>query len=406
MGSSPKVLFVIHQIGSGADGGIRSIAELIRSVPSLDKLIVTNIESAVTDSLRKAGPLEIWSMAEVTYSGRRSKLLYRGKQLLARLRNNWSAFKAIRRLNADIVHANDLRSFWNTIIGAKFAGAKVILNVRDTMRSGGNIRQWKLALRLCDSFLVLSNEMVEMWRRDLSPVSGHRHHRDKFAFIYSIVDRSRYSPIDDEARMALRARLGIEKGRPALVYVGRFEEKKAQLPFIDRMLSAFAQIRPDALTYFIGDFDPARDAYAAACEQAVQRLGLAEKIRFVGYTANPEDWYRAADIVVLASGREGLPRCMLETLACGGVFATLDVSSTREILERHHCGVVIPQGGYVELAQVCADLLGDPSRMARFRARGPSVVAELFDSTVNGKAYLSLLPDIVGSPAEPAPIVR
>ncbi len=128
-----KILFVIHQIGSGADGGIRSIAEMIRTVPKLDKLIVTNIESPVTDTLRALGHVQIWDMAEPAYGVRRTAFR-RLAQLGSRVRINARIFRAVRRTGARVVHANDQRAFWSSAIGARLAGAKVIFNVRDTMR--------------------------------------------------------------------------------------------------------------------------------------------------------------------------------------------------------------------------------------------------------------------------------
>jgi hypothetical protein len=84
-------LFVIHQIGSGADGGIRSISEMIRAAPDLDKLVVTNIESPVTNALRKVAQVQIWDMREASYHGGGSRLLHRLEQVRLRLANNWRA---------------------------------------------------------------------------------------------------------------------------------------------------------------------------------------------------------------------------------------------------------------------------------------------------------------------------
>jgi glycosyltransferase involved in cell wall biosynthesis len=393
----PRVLFLIHQIGSGADGGIRSIGEMIRAVPDTAKWVVTNIESGVTEALRQDAPVMIWDMPEAQYNQARSKIGYRVKQVRARIANNIRAWRTVRRLGVNILHANDHRAFWNTVFGARLAGAKVILNVRDTMLKGGNVRMWRTALRWCDRFLVLSQEMLDSWRRDLAPVSDRPENRDKFAFLYSIVDRTRFFPVNDAERSRLRAELGIEEGRPALAYVGRFEVKKAQLALIRETLPLLAAERPDARIYFVGDFEPDRDPYAAACAAAVEELGLADQVRFMGYSPRTADWYRAADLVFLASEREGLARCMIESLACGAAFASVDVCSAREILEGHDCGRVVSRGDHAALASACSEIIADAALREKFSKRGPVVAKSLFDAETNGLAYKAAISTLLRS---------
>jgi glycosyltransferase involved in cell wall biosynthesis len=393
--SEPRVLFVIHQIGSGADGGIRSIGEMIRAVPDIAKWVVTNAESSVTESLRRDAPVMLWDMPEAGYNQSKSRIAYRIGQVRARIANNLRAWRAVRQLGVNILHANDHRAFWNTVFGAKLAGAKVILNVRDTMIEGGNVKMWRGALARCDRFLLLSQEMLASWRRDLAPESERAGAAEKFAYLYSIVDRTRFFPIDAEAKARLRDELGVEQDRPALAYVGRFEDKKAQLALIRNVLPLVAERVPEAITYFIGDFEPASDPYAAACATAVEELGLSDQVRFMGYSPRTADWYRAADVVYLASRREGLARCMIESLACGAPFVSVDVCSAREILEGHDCGIVVPRDDSFALAEKLAALVQDVPLRDHIAMRGPLVAESLFDTNQNGRNYLNLLRNVL-----------
>ena len=395
---APKVLFAIHQFGSGADGGIRSISEIIRAVPELPKLVVTNIETPITAGLREVAPVEVWRMTEHSYNRRKSRIGYRVSQIAARLANNLAAWRTVRRERVAVLHANDHLSFWNMAPGARLAGAKIIFNVRGAFQPGGpRAALWQRALDLCDTFLLLSEEMAQNWRRDLRPASLKPANRAKFRHLYSIVDRSRFLPAAEAERRQLRAALGIAADKPAILYAGRFDQNKGQLDYISKALPVLKASRPDAITYFVGDFLPAEDSYAAACAAAVERSDLSGQVRFAGYSPLIADWYKAADLVVLASQQEGLPRCMLEGLACGASLVTFDVCSTREILEGQACGVVVPQADYDGLAAAMADLLGDAERRARYRGTGPAVVARLFDKDVNGRLYKDLVQELSGS---------
>lgn len=394
--NNTEVVMIIHQIGSGADGGLKSISEIIANTRDVKKIIVTNIETPMTRRWREHAEVLVWPMVESDYRGGDRVRFRRVRQTGARLATNLRLWRLLRNRKVRLVHANDHRSFLSAVLGAKAAGAPIILNVRDAMRTGARKGYWSAMLRFCDHFLVLSRDMQETWKRDLAPFSLQPAQERKFSYIYSIVNRSVFHPVSPGERAAVRARLNVDPDRPALVYVGRFDDKKAQLDFIRASLPLIARRAPDVLTYFIGDFEPDRDAYAAACAEAVTSAGLEHQVRFVGYSDAVADWYRAADIVVLASKREGLPRCMIESLACGAAFISFDVSSTREILEDHDCGIVVGQGEYEALADEVVGLLGDPERLEKFRSRGPAIVADLFDAGRNGGRYSEFVRDASG----------
>ena len=384
----PDVIFVIHQIGSGADGGIQSISELIFNTPQLRKLVITNIETPASARWQAHAEVRVWPMREAQHGDEVRGLGYRLGQIWRRLSNNLRLAVLVWQSGTGVVHCNDHRAFWSSIFGAKLAGAKVILNVRDTMRPGAKSHaMWRLALRLCDQFLVLSKEMIASWQETLKPVSTLSSQAAKFGYIYSIVDRMKHYPVTEEMRQALRHSLGIGEDVLAVVCVGRVEEKKGQLKFIERAAWSLLEDNPRIHVYFVGDFSPKMDPYAAACAKAVDVSGLRGRVSFVGYTSASADWYRACDLLVLASEREGLPRCVIEGLACGASIVSFDVCSVREILEGHHCGRVVAQGDYDALQREMGLLISDNFERHRLRQVGPVLAAELFDAKRNGLAF-------------------
>src|SRR5439155_145014 len=51
--------------------------------------------------------------------------------------------------------------------------------------------------------------------------------------------------------------------------------------------------------------------------ELVAQLGLAERVRFLGWRSDLEAVYYGSDIVALSSDNEGTPVCLIEALACG-----------------------------------------------------------------------------------------
>jgi glycosyltransferase involved in cell wall biosynthesis len=199
-------------------------------------------------------------------------------------------------------------------------------------------------------------------------------------YIYSAVNLAEFSPVEDLTRAELRARLGIDSDRFAIGYVAPFTARKAQLEFIKKAATLLKHSVPQTHIYFLGDFAPEENDYARRCQEAVRELGLAQSITFVGFTSDMADWYRAFDLLVVASRNEGLARCMIESLACGTPVVSFDVCSAREILEEHNCGVAVPQGDYQKLVQAIATLAHDNHMRRRLGAAAVAVSHELFDS--------------------------
>lgn len=381
-------VFVIHQIGAGSDGGVTSIGEIVARAPIRSLRVITNLASPFTDMWARRATVMVWAMNEGGYGESRSNF----RRILWRLINNIRMFGAVRRNRVRIVHLNDHRALWNTAFGAKLAGARLILNVRDGMRDGASVLRWRFYLWLSDRFLVLSRDMEEHWQHKLGPLSERQ--TAKFRHVYSIVDHARFHPLPTEERRALRERLGLEDGRSALVYVGRFDEKKAQLAFIREALPRIARDRPDALVCFVGDFRPEQDAYAAACREALRTLGLTDYVRFVGFTRDVADWYRAAELILLASMREGLARCMIEGICCGTPMVSFSVCSAQEILEGYGCGVVVPLGNYPAFVDAVIGVLNDDGVRAAMAMRG-AALSDLFSPQRNSQAYADLVAELI-----------
>jgi glycosyltransferase involved in cell wall biosynthesis len=380
------VTFVVYQTGAQSNGGVVSVGELIARAPLSSVRVITNRPSAFVPGWERRASVAYWRMGEGGYGERSPRLV----RFFLRLANNVRMFADVRRNKTALVHVNDPQALWNTAFGAKLAGAKVLFNVRDAMRAGASRRKWRFYLRLCDCFLVLSREMERDWQERLGPLTPRD--ESKLRHLYSVVDPSRFHPTTD--RRAVRAQLGVPEDARVLVYVGRCEPKKGQLSFIRDALPEIVRDRPDTIVYFLGDFDPENDEYAAACRAAVDHAGTARHVHFAGHTTEIADWYRAADLVLLASEREGLARCMIEGIACGAPVVSFDVCSAREVLEGHHCGVVVPLHDYRALAQATRSLLDDDARRASCAGRGSEVAARLFDPAENAAAYAALVREV------------
>ena len=158
-------------------------------------------------------------------------------------------------------------------------------------------------------------------------------------------------------------------GDPAVVFVGRLVEGKRP----GDALAAIERVRethPDARLFFVGR-GPLRDDL----ERRVAKRGLGDSVAFLGELAHKEmpALYRAADLFVLPSRAEGLPRTVLEALATGTPVVTSDLSQIRSIVDG--AGVTVPVGDSEGFASALTELATDAGRYGRYSAQGRERVA-------------------------------
>jgi len=360
------MIFVVTQSERRANGGVESITQILQNLRRVKPIVITQMETAAVQRWREADcEVHVWDFGAESL------------RMPAVLRANLRMFRMVRSGAFNVVHCNDISALWHTAFGVRLGGAQVIFNVRNIKPAGQRYGwRWQLARRISQRQLVLSREMQNELGRRLGLSNGRRHDID---YIYSAVDAASFSPLPAASRAALRERLGIAPECFAIGCIGPFDPRKAQLDLITQAGPRLKRLLPQARFFFIGDFAPEQDDYARRCLSAARELEIEDSISFVGFSRDVAEWYRALDLVVVASRNEGLARSMIESLACGTPVVSFDVCSAREILQEHRCGLVVPQGDYQELVRAIASLAEQGDLRRSFSAAGVASSRELFD---------------------------
>ena len=121
------------------------------------------------------------------------------------------------------------------------------------------------------------------------------------------IDLSRYGPAAD--RDALRRRLGLDPGRRYVAMVARFHPIKDHAMLLHAFAKA-APVRPDVDLLLVGD-GPLR----GELESLVERLGVQNRVRFLGVRSDVPDILRAVDVFALTSVSEAASLTLLEAMA-------------------------------------------------------------------------------------------
>ncbi len=118
---------------------------------------------------------------------------------------------------------------------------------------------------------------------------------------------------------------------------------------------------------------------ADALRREAAALGIADRVKFIGYEPNLLRWMQAADGFTLSSHWEGLPLTLLEAGACGLPCVSTAVAGATEIVAEGQTGFLAPAGSTEALSAAMTRLmrLSDAARQAMGekarRARGSAI---------------------------------
>jgi UDP-glucose:(heptosyl)LPS alpha-1,3-glucosyltransferase len=192
---------------------------------------------------------------------------------------------------------------------------------------------------------------------------------EKLHVIYNGVDLDVFHPgLADQHRPALRRAHGIDEATPLFLFVGNGFERKG----VPQLLRAFAAMhRRDARLAIVGG-----DKKLAAMRQLAKRLGLEQRVLFVGAQKDVKPWYGAADAFVLPTLYDPCPNAALEALACGLPSLLSTACGAAEWLTPGHNGLVVESTDVPALG-LALDELCQTARSQAARAAARASVAHL-----------------------------
>lgn len=145
--------------------------------------------------------------------------------------------------------------------------------------------------------------------------------RNRIEIIPNGVDLQRFQQVKHEhERFALRASLGILDSAQVIVFIGTINPLKG----VDLLLEAWIYLAkrfPEAHLYLIGmrhDLNsPKLRDFKEKLDSLITASQAANRVHFLGYISNVEDYLKVADIMAFPSRTEGMGNAVLEAMACG-----------------------------------------------------------------------------------------
>jgi UDP-glucose:(heptosyl)LPS alpha-1,3-glucosyltransferase len=198
--------------------------------------------------------------------------------------------------------------------------------------------------------------IAEAGRREIATLYGVG--PDRLSVVYNGVDLARFHPKNRALyRGGVRAEAGIPTGAFTVLFVGSGFARKGLATAVEAF-AAFSDRGSRLVVLGKGD--------ASAYRDLALRLGVSERVVWLGARDDPERWYAGADIVVLPSRYEPFGNVHLEALAAGlPVVASSHAGGAEVISEGVNGSVVSP-----------TDTSAIVSALERFRQRSAGELAD------------------------------
>ena len=272
----------------------------------------------------------------------------------------------LRRERIDLVHTHCSMPGILGRIAAKLAGVPVIVH---TIHGYHVHDRWSPMLRnvytqaekLCGRF---TDMLLSQNRTDFELARRHRIVPDeRLRWIGNGIDPERFRPVPRTASSNMLT----------LICTARLEPVKNH-PQLFHALKLLRERGIDARLWLCGDGD-LKAEYQKMCEG----LGVADRVEFLGYRDDVPELLQSADVSVLTSVKEGIPRAMLEAMAMELPVVGTRVVGTEETVRDGETGFLVEYGDAEGLADRLALLQRDPALRARLGKRGRQVVEAEFD---------------------------
>ena len=166
---------------------------------------------------------------------------------------------------------------------------------------------------------------------------------------------AKYRRLPEAECAALRKELGYTPEQKMLLCTGELLPNKNQITAI-RAMKELAECVPEAKLLLAGNGPTLPELEAEA-----SKLGLADRVEFLGYRTDLERYANIVDVIVSCSFREGLPMNIVEGMLLGKPVVASYNRGHRELIVPDETGYMVPPTDAHAFALRIEELLGDPA---------------------------------------------
>ena len=265
-------------------------------------------------------------------------------------------YRLIRREKPALVHLHLLKARFLGGLAAKAAGVPLILEtLHGDLLTGyyGYSKTWAILMAerilghlVMDKVLAISESVKENILRYHIASAG------KIEVIPLGLELKNFMH-HPQLTAGLKNKLAIQSGHRLVGLVGRMVPIKGHYIFLNAVHRVLLKY-PDVAFVLVGDGELRK-----SLELECQRLGIREKVTFLGWRRDLNRIYADLDVVALSSLNEGTPVSLFEAMAAGKAVVATNVGGVPDVVEDGVSGLLVPPKDSEALADAVIRLLKD-----------------------------------------------
>ncbi|ENV13457.1 hypothetical protein F965_01358 [Acinetobacter schindleri NIPH 900] len=291
----------------------------------------------------------------------------------------WEIKKHLKKLKPDIVHCHSSKAGLLGRLAAKSLGLPVVFTAHGwAFTEGISPRKQKIYAQIEKFLIKFSDHIITV--SEFDRIYGFNFGVGSLDIVTTVHNGI---PIQD---------LQIEKVRQfdqpcKIIMVARFDDQKDQMTLIQ----ALGLLKnKNWVMEFIGS-----GPTVERCKQEANKLGLGDKIKFLGQQRNVKDFLNNSDIFVLSTNYEGFPLTILEAMRAKLPVIATNVGGNNESVIDKETGFLTKKNDAQDLSRALSTLIDDRNLAIEMGERGYERFITEFTHDLMLKKTLKIYTEVV-----------
>ncbi|KKK37617.1 N-acetyl-alpha-D-glucosaminyl L-malate synthase [Mesobacillus campisalis] len=239
----------------------------------------------------------------------------------------------------------------------------------------------RFGIEKSDAVTAVSNALVAQTYDVINPDK-------KIHCVHNFIDQRVYQ----SQKSSLREEYKIPPGDKVIIHVSNFRPVK-RVPDVVRVFAKVASRMPAKLI-LVGD-GPEMKVVA----NLVNRLGIKDKVLFLGKQENLAELYSISDLMLLLSEKESFGLAALEAMSCGVPCIGTDIGGIPEVITDGEDGFICALGDIDDMAAKALNLLTEQNQYDKFSRNAVETAREKFSAEKIVREYEDVYAEVLGQVA-------
>ena len=287
----------------------------------------------------------------------------------------------------DLVYANTQKALLVAALASVFSQRPLVYHLHDILSSEHfSSTNRRLIVGLANRFAA---RVIANSRASASAFVQAGGRADLVTVIYNGFDPVPYQVPPAKAD-ALKRQLGLENFF-LVGHFSRFSPWKGQ----HILLEALVLLPPSIAAIFVGDALFGEQDYSQTLKAQVNRLGLQDRVRFLGFQKEIIPLMHACDLIAHTStAPEPFGRVVVEAMLCGKPVIASGIGGVTELVESGRSGWLVPPSDPQQLAATIAHCWNHPEQTGAIAQVGQQQANQRFQVHQTNQQILELLQSI------------